>query len=121
MLGVDNTGLGDEVPRGVQAPLQLQHPIVLDHRRATLFCRHGISPDRTCGVDITLAVGPHASEHALHADDRTAGLDLLRRHQADVINPDGLEAAVGRLKPLPPFRRGSDGNASGHMHADRLA
>ena len=121
MLGVHDARLGDHVPGGVRALLQLQHPIVLDHGRAAFLGRAGVSPDRSCGVDITLAVRPHAAEHALHADDRAAGLDFLRRHQADVVDADRLKAAIRRLQPLPALRRGSDVNAAGHVHADRLA
>ena len=105
----------------VGALLQFQHPIVLDHRRAALLGGAGVSPDRACGVDIALAVGPHAPEHALDVDDRAAGLDFLRRHQANILDADRLEAAIGRLKPLPALRRRSDMNAAGHVHADRLA
>ena len=54
-------------------------------------------------------------------DDRAAGLDLLRRHQADVVDADRLEAAIGRLQPLPALRRRGDMDAAGHVHADRLA
>ena len=94
---------------------------MLDHRRAALLGRAGISPDRPCGVDIALAVRPHAPEHAFDVDDRAAGLDLLRRHQANIVDADRLEAAIGRLKPLPAFGRRGDMNAAGHVHADRLA
>src|ERR1700722_8903085 len=121
MLGVEDARLGDEVPGRVRALRQLQDAIVFDHRRAALFGGAGISPDRSCSVDITLTVGPHAPEHALYADDRAAGLDLLRRLQADVIYADRQEAAIGRLQPLPALRRGSDMNAAGHVHADGLA
>jgi hypothetical protein len=33
MLGVDDAGLGDNVPRRVRALFELQHPMVLDYRR----------------------------------------------------------------------------------------
>src|SRR6202453_184947 len=113
MLGVDDARLGDEVPRGVGALFQLQHPIVLDHRRAAFLRRSRISPDRSCGVDVSLAVRPHAPKNALHTDDRAAGLALLRRPQADVIDTDRLEAARGRLQPFPALPRRSDMNATG--------
>src|ERR1700733_14637026 len=77
MLGVDDARFSDKVPRRVGALLQLHHPIVLDHRRAAFLGRASISPDRACGVDVTLAVGPHASEHAVHVDDRATDLDFL--------------------------------------------
>ena len=121
MLGVDGPGLGDDVPGRVRTLLQLNHPVVLDHRRAALLRRAGVSPDRSCGVDVALAVGPHASEHAVDVDDRAAGLDLLGRHQPDVVDADRLEAAIRRLKPLPALRRRRDMDAAGHVHADRLA
>ena len=105
----------------VRALLQFHDAIVLDHGRAPFLGRASVSPDSSCGVDIAFAVGPHASEHPLHIDDGAAGLDFLRRHQADVINPDGLETAVRRLQPLPALRGRSDMNAAGHMHPDGLA
>ena len=78
MLGVDDAPLGNKVPRGVRALFQFHDAIVLNHRRAAFFGRSGISPDRSCGVDIALAVRPHAPEYAFDTDDRAAGLDLLR-------------------------------------------
>src|SRR5208282_2091332 len=121
MLGVYGSGLGDEVPGPVAPLLQLQHAIVFDHRCAAFLGRAGISPDRARGVNIALAVGPHAPEYVFHADDGAAGLDFLWRHQADVLDADRLEAAIRGLKPLPALRRRSDMNAAGHVHADRLA
>ena len=121
MLGVDNSLLGHDVPGRIGPLLQLQHPIVLDHRRAALLGRAGVGPDRACRVDVALAVGPHAAEHALDIDDGAAGLDFLRRHQPNVLDADRLEAAIRRLQPFPALRRGSHVNAAGHVHADRLA
>ncbi len=121
MLGMDDALFRDDVPGRIRPLLQLQHPIVLDDLRATLPGRRCVSPDRASGVDIALAVGPHAADHPLDIDDGAEGLDLLRRHQPHIVDADRLEAAVVGLKPFPALRGGGDVHAAGHVHADRLA
>ncbi len=121
MLGVNHSVFGDDVPGLVRPLLQLQHTVVLDDFRASFFGGAGVGPDRAGCVDVALPVGPHAAEHALGVDDRAGGLDLLRRDQAYVLDADGLEPPIVRLKPFPPLGRRGDVDPARHVHPDRVA
>ena len=101
MLGVDEALLGDDVPGRVRPLLQFQHAVVLDDLRAALPRRAGVGPDRAGGVDMALAIGPHAAEHAFDIDDRAERLDLVGRDQPDVLDADRLEAAIVAPAAIP--------------------
>ena len=94
---------------------------MLDHLCAPLLGGAGVSPDRAGRIHVAFTVGPHAAEHAVDVDHGTGGLDLVRRHEPHVVDPDRLETPIIRLQPFPTLGRGGDMDPSGHMHADRLA
>src|SRR5271169_375297 len=97
MLGVDCAFLRDDIPGPIGPLLQVEDAIVLDYGCAALLGGAGISPDRARGVDIAFAIGPHAAENALNADDRAKRLDFVRRDQPNVLDPDRLKASIRRL------------------------
>jgi hypothetical protein len=75
---------------------------------------------RAGGVEIALAVGPHAAEEALGRHDRVQLSGLLGGDEAAIVDADGLEHPVGRLQPFPAVGRSGHRQAAGHVQADIL-
>ncbi len=121
MLGVNRALLRHQVPGAVGPLVQRQYPVVLQHAGAALLRRRRVRVNGAGGIHIAFAVRPQPAEHALDIDDRALVADLLGRHQVAVLDADGLEDPIRRLQPLPARRRGSEGDAAGHVQADGLA
>ena len=86
-----------------------------------LLCCAGIGQNRTGGVDIAFTVGPQPAKDAICRQYRTHLTGFFRGHKPDILDADALIDAVGRLQPFPAIRRTGQRQASGHMHANRLA
>src|SRR5271166_4411299 len=121
MLGIDRPPFGHDVPGPIGALLQIEDAVVFDHCGTALLRGACVSPDRARRIYIALAIGPHAAEYAVNADNGAERLDFVGRHQPNILDPDRLEPAIGRLQPFPTLRSRRDMDPARHVHADRLA
>ncbi len=121
MFSVKFSLVGDDLPTFVTALAKFLHLGVFDYGRPTFFGSPGISMHGSGGVDIALPVAPESAKDAADVHNGTFVLDILRRHQVAVFDPDCLKDSVRRLQPFPTCRRRGDCNASGHAKADILA
>jgi hypothetical protein len=120
MLCVDGAFFGHHVP-AVRGLDQVVDVGVFNHFRAVFLGRPRIGVHGACGVDIAFAIGPHAAQNALGGHDGVERACFLGGDEADVVNADGLERAVGRLQPFPAVGRACKGHAARHVHAHGLA
>ena len=108
-----------------------QVPSARGSRASTLLCSMTSAPRLRAapayawtvpvGVEVALAVRPQSADDPGDVDDGALLADLVRGHEVAVLDPDGLEYPVRRLKPLPALGHRGDGDPAGHVQPDVLA
>src|SRR5262245_51241584 len=88
VFGGNRALLRHHLPETVLA-LELQDAIVLDDFSTVQSCGLGVGIHRAGCVDITLAIGPQATNNIGRVDDRTSLLDLAWCHQVTVFDSNG--------------------------------